>query len=151
QARGLRARRHVAAQLHAAARPGQGRLRPRHQERSEARQAHRYAGLHVRDPLPPASHPLRGRTGDAAGGLRRLLGAARETLHGRKMTVASRLRAPAYDPRMKVALTTNSRAANPTSRGCLHWQVEAASGIANNSRLGRVTPELDSIHSDELM
>ncbi len=81
QARGLRAGRHVAAQLHAAARAGQGGLRPRHQGGAQAGQAHQHAGVHVRDALSPAPDQVCGRAGDAAGGLRGVLDAAGEGLH----------------------------------------------------------------------
>ena len=73
QARGLRAGRHEPAQPDAAARARRRRLRARQQRRAQAGEADQHARLHVRDALPPAGDPIRGRTADAAGRLHRLL------------------------------------------------------------------------------
>ena len=56
--RRVRPRRNIAAQLHAATRPGQRCLRARKQRRAEAGEADEHYGLHVRDALPAASDAL---------------------------------------------------------------------------------------------
>ena len=73
QAGGLRAGRHLAAQLHAAARTGRARVRARQQQRAQAGEAHRHHGVHVRDPLSATADEVRGRSRGAAGRLHRLL------------------------------------------------------------------------------
>ena len=62
QAARLRAGRHLAAQLHAGARPRRRGVRAREQRQARAGQADRHHGLHVRDPLSPAHHALRRRS-----------------------------------------------------------------------------------------
>ena len=61
QAAGLRAGRRVAAQHDAAARPGSRGVRSCAQRRTEASEADRHDGLHVRDPLSAARHRICGR------------------------------------------------------------------------------------------
>ena len=75
---GLRAGRHVLAQLHAAARPRPQRLRGRVECRAAAREARRDHELHVRDPLPAAPDRVRGQRGTDAEGLSRGLDRHRE-------------------------------------------------------------------------
>src|SRR5205814_3052737 len=48
--------------------------------RAETREAHQHAGLHVRDALSPAHHPIRRRASHPPGRLRRLLEGPEEAL-----------------------------------------------------------------------
>ena len=70
---GLHARRHLAAQHDAAARPRPRGVRSRQQWRIEAGEADRHHGLHVRDAVSATRHRACGEVGDPAGRLRRLL------------------------------------------------------------------------------
>ncbi len=74
----LRAGRHLAAQLHAGARPRRRGVRAREQREARAGQADRHHGLHVRNPLPPAHHALRRRVVGARPRLPGLLGRIEE-------------------------------------------------------------------------
>ena len=73
QAGRLRAGRHVAAQLHAAARPRRAGVRARQHRGAQADQARQHHGVHVRDPLSAAPDRLCGRAERTAGRLPRLL------------------------------------------------------------------------------
>ena len=70
---GLRAGRHVAAQLHAAAWPRRQCLRPGLHAELEPVKLDEHLGFHVRDALSSASDPLRRHARDSAGALCRLL------------------------------------------------------------------------------
>ena len=85
--RGFRARRRLAAQHDAAARPGRRCVRERQQCRAEAAQARRHAGVHARNPISPADHAIRGRDGRAAEGLCRLRAQAEEALRSRSAVI----------------------------------------------------------------
>ena len=85
---------HLAAQRHAAARPGHGRVRAGEQRRAETPQAGGHDGVHVRDPLPPDGHGVRRRVRATASGLPGLWAVAAEAFRPRPAMTAAPLPRP---------------------------------------------------------
>ena len=94
QAGGLRAGRHVAAQLHAAARPRRAGVRTCQHDRAQTGEACKHHGVHVRDSVSAAPDRLCGRTEGAAGRLHRLLARTAQTLQPSSAVIAGRSGTP---------------------------------------------------------